>query len=166
MAMFLELRGGFITMSFTIASVSLLGLLLPLPSADIGARTAEEPIFLAQANGGVSDILLKLPRPQGSPEKLGTMFLANGYQQLGLNFQTQGKPSPTLGFYRQALSKLNYKERPINTVEGDWGFSVVFDTPSGLSLTAKNPEKTVVLVIQGTMLGPDTINLNLRFEEI
>jgi len=156
-------------MSFAITSVALLGLLLPLQPNGVPVRTIEaikQPIFLTQASGGVSDTLLKLPRPQGSPDQLSTMFLANAYQQQGLNFQTKGKPDATVEFYRQALEALNYEERTINTVQGDWGFSIVFDTPPGSEFAPQDPEKAVVLAIQGTMLGPDTINLNIRFEEI
>ncbi|MBE9194073.1 hypothetical protein IQ219_01745 [Synechocystis sp. LEGE 06083] len=122
------------------------------------------PFIVSQANA--ADILVKLPRPQGSPNNVGSMFMANAYGQQGLNFQTKGKPAPTVKFYQDALTKLGYEERTINATQGDWGFSIVFDTPAGLTLTPKDAEKSVVLVIQGTMLGPDTINLNLRFEEI
>ncbi len=122
------------------------------------------PFLVSQANS--ADILVKLPRPQGSPSNVGSMFMANAYGQQGLNFQTKGKPAPTVKFYQDALTKMGYAERTINTTQGDWGFSIVFDTPAGLALTPKDAGKAVVLVIQGTMLGPDTINLNLRFEEI
>ncbi|MBD2652351.1 hypothetical protein H6G45_02345 [Synechocystis sp. FACHB-383] len=122
------------------------------------------PFIVSQANA--ADILVKLPRPQGSPNNVGSMFMANAYGQQGLNFQTKGKPAPTVKFYQDVLTKLGYEERTINATQGDWGFSIVFDTPAGLTLTPKDAEKSVVLVIQGTMLGPDTINLNLRFEEI
>ncbi|MBE9241818.1 hypothetical protein [Synechocystis salina] len=122
------------------------------------------PFIVSQANA--ADILVKLPRPQGSPNNVGSMFMANAYGQQGLNFQTKDKPAPTVKFYQDALTKLGYEERTINATQGDWGFSIVFDTPAGLTLTPKDAEKSVVLVIQGTMLGPDTINLNLRFEEI
>ncbi|QUS60019.1 hypothetical protein IQE94_15965 [Synechocystis sp. PCC 7339] len=123
-----------------------------------------QPFFVSQANA--ADILVKLPRPQGSPNNVGSMFMANAYGQQGLNFQANGKPAPTVKFYQDALTKLGYEERTINATQGDWGFSIVFDTPAELTLTPKDAGKSVVLVIQGTMLGPDTINLNLRFEEI
>lgn len=122
------------------------------------------PFLVSQANS--ADILVKLPRPQGSPSNVGSMFMANAYGQQGLNFQTKGKPAPTVKFYQDSLTKMGYAEKTINTTQGDWGFSIVFDTPAGLALTPKDAGKAVVLVIQGTMLGPDTINLNLRFEEI
>lgn len=123
-----------------------------------------QPFFVSQANA--ADILVKLPRPQGSPNNVGSMFMANAYGQQGLNFQTKGKPAPTVKFYQDSLTKMGYAERTINATQGDWGFSIVFDTPAGLTLAPKDAGKAVVLVIQGTMLGPDTINLNLRFEEI
>jgi len=110
--------------------------------------------LIAQQPANIEKILLGLPRPKGSPTKLGTMFNANAYQQKGLNFQTGGLPQPTVDFYRQALSKLGYQERTINATIGDWGFSIVFDS------------KKAVLTIQGTKLGPNTININVRFEEI
>jgi hypothetical protein len=129
-------------------------------------RVSSRQIWLAQQPSNVETILLSLPRPQGSPTQLGTIFTANAYQQKGLNFQTKLWPQASLDFYRQELSTLGYEERTINTTMGDWGFSIVFEPPANVTLPPQDPSKTTVLVIQGTMLAPDTINLNLRFEEI
>ena len=147
-------------------SASLLSLALTAQIAPLPIFPAEHPLWLSQKATTASDILLKLPRPKGAPSKLSSLFMANAYQQQGLNFQTKGLPAPTVDFYRQALTKLGYQERTINATQGDWGFSLVFDTPVSVNLAPKDSSKKVVLVIQGTMIGPDTINLNLRFEEI
>ncbi|QFZ91405.2 hypothetical protein [Synechococcus elongatus] len=125
------------------------------------------PPAIAQAATNAAAILSQLPRPTGSPKAVQSMFAANAYQQQSINFQAKPqKPAAVLAFYRQALSQKGYRERTINTVSGDWGFNLVLDLPSSLQLAAKAPEKTVVLVVQGTALGPDTLNVNARFEEI
>ncbi|MBD2553233.1 hypothetical protein H6G51_08080 [Limnothrix sp. FACHB-708] len=79
---------------------------------------------------------------------------------------------------------MGYTERTTNTTIGPWGFSIVFDPPASLGLKPSStaPRNTlevgdqvtvqgsgspsVVLVLQGTMLSPDTMNTNIRFEEI
>lgn len=114
----------------------------------------------------VESVLMGLPRPSGAPTRLGTLFAANAYEQKSLNFQVKSKPQPAVDFYRKALGDRSYSERTVNATIGDWGFSVVFDSPENASFTPKDASKKVVLVIQGTMLGPDTLNLNIRFEEI
>ncbi|BFM38478.1 hypothetical protein [Synechocystis sp. LKSZ1] len=147
-------------------SAGLLSLALTTQSAPLPTIPVAQSLWLSQKATTASDLLLKLPRPKGAPSKLQTLFMANAYQQQGLNFQTKGLPAPTVDFYRQALTKLGYQERTINATQGDWGFSIVFDTPTSINLAPKDSSKKVVLVIQGTMIGPDTINLNLRCEEI
>ena len=142
--------------------------LITLVGQPISLMTTPSPIplWLSQKTTAVTNLLLKLSRPPGSPSKVQTLFMANAYQQQGLNFQAKGLPAPTVEFYRSTLAKAGYQERPVNTTQGDWGFSMVFDPPATVTLAPKDTTKTVVLVIQGTMLGPETINLNLRFEEI
>lgn len=122
--------------------------------------------LIAQQLGNVEKILLDLSRPKGSPTKLATMFTANAYQQKGLNFQVGAQSKAAVDFYRQSLTKQGYQEREINAVMGDWGFSMVFDLPEKVVLPPKDASKKAVLVIQGTVLSPTNLNLNLRFEEI
>lgn len=158
-----------------ITSIIIIGLLICYSHKPIEAqnrvitnleKTDNSSNWLVQQPSNIESILLSLPRPQGSPTKLATMFMANAYQQKGLNFQTKSLPQPAVDFYRQKLTALDYTERTINATIGDWGFSIVFDPPANITLPPKDPSKKVVLVIQGTMLAPDKINLNLRFEEI
>jgi hypothetical protein len=120
----------------------------------------------ANQSATVGKILLGLPRPAGSPTKLGTMSTPNAYQQKALNFQTASMPQPAVDFYRKELTKLGYTERTINATMGDWGFSIVFDSPQTQILPTQDPAKKAVLIIQGTKLAPNKINLNIRFEEI
>jgi len=129
-------------------------------------------------------ILQGLPQPIGSPANRPALFSANAYGQQSLNFQGKSTPEAAVQFYRQALGKLGYTERTINASIGTWGFSIVFDPPASLGLkptrpTAQNTLQvgdqltvqgagtpSVALVLQGTMLAPDTININIRFEEL
>lgn len=120
----------------------------------------------AQASPQVIGILQALPRPTGAPKTLPPLFSANAYQQQSLNFQVPIKPAAAVEFYQQALQAKGYQERTVNTVKGDWGFNLVFTPPTKLTLAAKTEGKTVVLVVQGTMLGPDSLNINARFEEV
>jgi hypothetical protein len=112
----------------------------------------------------VGNTLLGLPRPTGAPAKPALMFGANAYDQQMLNFQLSGKPDSVCGFYQQQLAAKGYRERKVNTVVGQWGCNLVFDPATPIS--AKTAGKAVVLVIQTTALGPNSININARFEEI
>ena len=64
------------------------------------------------------------------------------------------------------MPPIGYQEKTVNTTVGQWGFNLVFDIPSSLSLPPKDASKKIVLVIQGTQLSPTTLNINMRFEEI
>lgn len=132
------------------------------PSAAVSPLRAE----VVAAKPTVESVLLGLPRPSGAPSRLGTLFAANTYEQKSLNFEVKSKPQPAVDFYRKALGDRGYSERTVNTLIGNWGLNLVFDSPENASFTPKDASKKVVLVIQGTMLGPDTLNLNVRFEEI
>lgn len=132
----------------------------------------------------VLSILQQLPQPDSAPTQRPALFMANAYGQQGLNFQAQESPGDAVEFYRQALTELGYRERTVNATMGAWGFSIVFDPPASLGLQPTSDEpipalqvgdsltvqesdgRSVVLVLQGTMLSPDTLNTNIRFEEI
>lgn len=136
------------------------------------------------ATSDVLSILQKLPQPNSAPAERPALFMANAYGQQGLNFQAQESPEAAVEFYRQALTELGYRERTVNATMGAWGFSIVFDPPASLglqptrdqpisalqvgdSLTVQESDgRSVVLVLQGTMLSPEMLNTNIRFEEI
>ncbi|MEM1426330.1 MAG: hypothetical protein AAGF75_07245, partial [Cyanobacteria bacterium P01_H01_bin.130] len=105
--------------------------------------------------------------------------------QQALNFQmTSNNSGDILDFYRESLAKENYTERTINTTTGAWGFSVVFIPPAdfplkpesstsepalqvGDSLTVNGSDSPqVMLVIQATQLSPNSVNINMRYEEL
>ncbi|TAD80148.1 MAG: hypothetical protein EA001_01440 [Oscillatoriales cyanobacterium] len=153
--------------------ISCLGVLgLGLGSVMTVAAVAQETGAIVQATApkqapsNLDQILTGLPRPQGSPRNLATMFGANAYGQKMLNFQVKLKPEQAAQFYKTELTKKGYVERPINTQVAQWGINLVFDPPATMSLRPTSPAKKVALVVQGTMLGPDTININVRFEEL
>ncbi len=129
------------------------------------ARPANPPHYLAQT-ADVLAILRSLPTPGTVTGTISDLFNAGVYGQQARNFQATLQPEPAVAFYQEELAKLGYEEREINRVVGAWGFNLVFDTPDSLGLVPQEAAKQVVLVIQGTMLSPDTINLNVRFEEI
>lgn len=159
----LALKAGLV-LGGAIAGAGLMGMAIA-PGAIAGERLGEEASLLL-AQGSVEGLLTGLPRPDGAPENLGTMFSANAYQQVALNFQMGGTPESAAGFYQSALAEAGYQEREINTAVEQWGFNLVFDLPDGVDLTPTDSSKDVVLVLQGTMLGPETINVNARYEEI
>jgi hypothetical protein len=139
------------------------------PVAPAGAQEAGAIASIAtpkQAPSNLDQILTGLPRPQGSPRNLATMFGANAYGQKMLNFQVKLKPEQAAQFYKTELTKKGYVERPINTQIAQWGINLVFDPPVTMNLRPTSPSKKVALAVQGTMLGPDTININVRFEEL
>lgn len=131
-----------------------------------GMANAAPPVLIAQATPDVETALLELTQPETAPTDLGTMFGANAYTQVMLNFQMGGTPEATAGFYQESLPEAGYTEREINTAVEQWGFNLVFDLPETVTLEATDPAKTVVLVLQGTQLSPEMINVNIRFEEI
>ncbi|HEY9689685.1 MAG TPA: hypothetical protein V6D46_06805 [Coleofasciculaceae cyanobacterium] len=166
-----------------------IGLLsLALLGGAIGAIGQPTPQAIAQTQPSTTPNVLRilqgLPQPSSAPANRPAIFAANAYGQQSLNFQSKSTPEATVQFYRQALGKLGYTERTVNATIGAWGFSIVFDPPASLGLkptstTARNTLQvgdqltvqgaatpSVVLVLQGTMLAPDTINTNIRFEEI
>jgi hypothetical protein len=74
----------------------------------------------------------------------------------GINFQTKMSLKNVIAFYREAFTKIGYKERQINTAITDTTFSMVFDGhASGKAI-----------VIQGVDLGGTSTNVNIRFEDV
>ena len=65
---------------------------------------------------------------------------------------------------RASLAKQGYSERKINTVVGPWGFNLVLDPPSGTKVDGTAEGKAAALVLQATAIGPNKLNLNVRFE--
>ncbi|NJL00385.1 MAG: hypothetical protein HC838_02470 [Spirulinaceae cyanobacterium RM2_2_10] len=129
--------------------------------------SAAPRLYLTQADGDeVLAVLQSLPTPDQRPGNVGELFSANAYGQQALNFQVGMTPEPVVGFYESVLTEKGYSEREINRVVGDWGFNLVFDVPETVEFAPQDGSKDVVLVLQGTMLGPETININIRFEEI
>lgn len=143
-------------------SIVLLTALMALTPA---AWVATSPVIVAQASN-VESLLKGMPRPQETSTAVSSIFAANAYQQKSINYQAKMKPEQALKFFQSSLSAKGYIERPVNTTSGQWGFSVVFDPPATVNLKPNTAGKKVVLVYQGTMLAPNTININARFEEI
>jgi hypothetical protein len=163
-----RLNFGVILMLMSPLSVGLvvLGLLTTtFPARSLVIGSSGQPL-MAQAPKPTQagNALLGLPRPAGAPAKPSLMFSANAYDQQGLNFQYKAKPDAAATFYQTQLAGKGYTERQVNTVKGPWGFNLVFDT--AIPLAAKNAGKKVVLVVQGTAISADTMNINARFEEI
>lgn len=173
-------------------AIGLLGLLVTggMLGGAIGILNLSAPQAIAQTRPSqpsapnVLNILRGLPQPTTAPANRPAIFAANAYGQQSLNFQSKSNAEAAIQFYRQALGRLGYTERTTNTTIGPWGFSIVFDPPASLGLKPSStaPRNTlevgdqvtvqgsgspsVVLVLQGTMLSPDTMNTNIRFEEI
>ena len=133
----------------------------------------------------VVGLLQALPKPAGAPTSAPVIHSPNSYGQKALNFQIAATDSEKiLAFYRDRLTEEKYTERTINTVSGAWGFSVVFVPPAdfalkpqsstsepalqvGDSLTVHSGNSPqVMLVIQATVLSPERVNINMRYEEL
>jgi len=128
------------------------------------ALVVASPLMVAQVNAEA--LLKEMPRPKETSTAVSFPFAANAYQQKSINYQAKMNPEPALKFFQSSLAGKGYVERKVNTTSGQWGFSVVFDLPPTLVMKPTIPGKTVVLVYQGTMLAPNRININARFEEI
>jgi hypothetical protein len=75
-----------------------------------------------------------------------------------INFQTSLSIEEVMDFYREELGSVGAVERDVVTVISDDTFSMVFDgwpAADGLAV-----------VVQGTVLGPDELNINVRVEEV
>jgi hypothetical protein len=75
-----------------------------------------------------------------------------------INYQTSLSLEEVMEFYREELGNVGAIERDILTVVSDDTFSMVFDgwpAADGLAV-----------VVQGTALGPDQLNVNVRIEEV
>lgn len=127
------------------------------------------------STANVLNILRGLPQPTNAPANRPAVFSPNAYGQQSLNFQRKSTPEAAVQFYRQALGRLGYTEETALTTIGQWGFSIVFDPPAALVFAPRRvcsqfrgkdiSSSSVVLILQGVMLSPDTINTNIRFEE-
>ncbi|WP_244281943.1 hypothetical protein [Synechococcus sp. UW140] len=104
--------------------------------------------------------------PKAVKTGLSPLFSGNAIGQAGLNGQLQGTPDSVFSVVKQALVKAGYSEQPIRTTKAGWGFSATWAVPAGISVDATPSGKTAVLVTQATALGPDRVNLNIRFEGI
>ncbi|MEM6503218.1 MAG: hypothetical protein AAF685_15455 [Cyanobacteria bacterium P01_C01_bin.89] len=126
--------------------------------------STQTPVQATKATAkGVVELLRALPKPAGSPRVLGAINSPNSYQQQALNFQVASEDSDALlAFYQEKLTEAGYTERKINTVSGAWGFSVVFLPPADFDL--KPASGTLTLVVQATVLSPNTVNINMRYE--
>jgi hypothetical protein len=100
------------------------------------------------------------------PGALTPLFAANAVGQTSLNGQLAGTPEALLEKVKTTLSPQGYKERPVNTVVGAWGFNLVLDPPAGITVDGTPAGKTAALVLQSTLLAPGKLNLNVRFEGI
>ncbi|MCX6080720.1 MAG: hypothetical protein NTW32_14415 [Chloroflexi bacterium] len=102
-------------------------------------------------------------QPGTDPKKFDTEFPipadSSGFIDLGngsVNFQTKTSLKEVIAFYRESFLKRDIKEREINTAITDATFSLVFDGhTSGKAI-----------VVQGVDLGNNTVNINIRFEDI
>ncbi len=162
-----QLQGGsgfFLMLSFvsaTIISAEIAQAKIPL----VPPTPVTQPLTLAQTVDVIA-ILRALPTPANLKGRIGDLAAANAYGGKAVNFQTGTLAEPAVAFYQKSLGELGYSEREINRVVGSWGFNLVFDPPKTLVIPAQARDKAVVLVLQGTMLGSDTLNINVRFEEI
>jgi hypothetical protein len=81
------------------------------------------------------------------------------FQTLGeehINFQTSMSVDEIIAFYRDELSAQDLTERELLTVISENSFSMVFD----------GSENGKAMVIQGTLLKPGSLNINIRYEDV
>lgn len=119
------------------------------------------PAALAEPAASVLSAL-----PKAVKGGLAPLFTGNAIGQAGLNGQVKGTPASVFSQVKQALTQAGYQEQPIRTTQGGWGFSATWAPPAGVAVDGTASGKTAVLVTQGTALGPDLVNLNVRFEGI
>jgi hypothetical protein len=125
----------------------------------IGAGVLVGGAALATPAGSLlKGLALPLPKPAAS------LFAANAIGQTSLNTQLPGNPEELFTKLKASLAQQGYSERKINTVVGAWGFNLVMDPPSGTTVDGTSEGKAAALVLQATAIGPNRINLNVRFE--
>lgn len=125
----------------------------------IGAGVLVGGAALATPAGSLlKGLALPLPKPAAS------LFAANAIGQTSLNTQLPGNPEELLARVKASLVQQGYNERTINTVVGAWGFNLVMDPPAGTTVDGTSEGKAAALVLQATAIGPNRINLNVRFE--
>lgn len=93
-----------------------------------------------------------------------SLFAANAIGQTRLNTQLPGKPDDLLATVKASLAKQGCSERTVNTVVGPWGFNLVLDPPAGTKVDGTAEGKAAAPVLQATTIGPNQLNLNVRFE--
>ncbi|MCP9885806.1 hypothetical protein KBY97_11830 [Synechococcus sp. ATX 2A4] len=125
----------------------------------IGAGALAGGNALATPAGSLlKGLSLPLPKPAAS------LFAANAIGQTSRNTQLPGNPEELLARLKASLAQQGYRERKINTVVGAWGFNLVMDPPPGTTVDGTSEGKAAALVLQATAIGPNRINLNVRFE--
>ena len=117
------------------------------------------PAALAETPSALLNALPKAVNGQLAP-----LFTANAIGQAGLNGQLNGTPSAVFETVKAALTKAGYREQPIRTTIGAWGFSATWAPPTEVTVDGTASEKSAVLVTQAAALGPERLNLNIRFE--
>ncbi len=125
----------------------------------VGAGALVGGAALATPAGSLlKGLSLPLPKPAAS------LFAANAIGQTSLNTQLPGNPDELLAKVKASLAKQGYSERKVNTVVGPWGFNLVLDPPAGTKVDGTADGKAAALVLQATAIGPNQLNLNVRFE--
>ncbi len=128
--------------------------------ASIRRWAAAVLLLLASAGPALASPAGTLLKGLKLPGSLSALFAANALGQTSLNGQLGGSPEALLAQVRTGLAAQGYRERPVNTVVGAWGFNLVLDPPAGTTVDGK----AAALVLQSTALGPGKLNLNVRFE--
>ncbi len=91
------------------------------------------------------------------PESVDNLMSVPGSAD-AINYQTSLTSEEAMEFYRQALTADGATERELLTVETDGTFSMVFDGWPDANGQA--------VVVQGTPIGPDQLNVNVRMEDV
>jgi len=119
---------------------------LPPPGDNEGVEVP--PVEGGESGGDTTNVTSEFPLPDG----------AMNIQEMGgsTNFQVKMSLDEAIKFYMDALAREGYTERPILTVTSDTTFSMVFD----------GHESGKAIVVQGVDLGDDTVNVNIRLEDV
>jgi hypothetical protein len=118
------------------------------PTSDNGGSQTQPEENNGNGDGSGSAVKSEFPIPDG----------AANIQDLGgtTNFQVKMTLDGAMKFYKDALTKEGYTERPILTVTSDTTFSMVFD----------GHESGKAIVVQGVDLGDGAVNVNIRLEDV
>lgn len=118
-----------------------------LETASVGVETLQAAATGVQVGAGADS---SFPLPEGA-----TVMVVSGYQtdSEALIASTTLTFDELKTFYRDAFTAQGLTERTILTVEGDWGFSMVFDgAANGLAT-----------VVQTTDLGDGTRSISITY---